>query len=414
MDSEVRPSSAHSNNSSEVLLQFETEELPTFEVVEIQSSDEALMLNDEIVDVQRLEDGDAERLPNDEVAVRGGSDDVGFPYIVVSEIRNPHDAWLPDDDVGFPEHEVIDITSSGDDEIASRSTRPRGRAGTRPNAFLGLLRPHLSASSPSSHSGYDWSSHSSDSNSSNDYRTSHSSSIVPYSSHSSDESEISLNSNFGGYSASSFSSHSSDNSRTSQNGNIVPDHNTRTNNELFPSLLGSVEQIWERIQIQLLRVSTIGLNPRLYDYMQRRAFAERQYNQFFRIPGNANMTLDVPNVLCTICTEQDASLDWMMLPCGHIYCTLCIGQLFRRSDVNQRCPVCQCPLRVCVVTRLGVRPVPGPGQHRVPTAGIITQTANDGPDPGQNIVQTGGITTQTANDGTVENPLDLTGSNSSH
>ena len=293
------------------------------------------------------------------------------------------------DDVGFPEDEVIDITSSGDDEIASRSTRPRGRGGTRRNALLGLLRPHLSASSLSSHSSYD-----------------------SVSSHSSDESEISLNSNFGGYSASS----SSDNSRTSQNGNIVPDHNTRTNNELFPSLLGSVEQIWERIQRQVLRVSVIGLhqglNPRLYDYLQRRAFAERQYNQFFRIPGNANMTLDVPNVLCTICTEQDASLDWMMLPCGHIYCTLCIGQLFRRSDVNQRCPVCQCSLRLHAVTRLGVRP--GPGQHIVPTGGITTQTLNDGSDPGQNVVPTGGITTQTANDGTVENPLDLTGSNSSH
>ena len=407
MDSEVRPSSAHGNDSSEVLLPFDAEELPIFEVVEICSSDEAMMLNDEIVDVQRLEDGDAERLPNDEVVVRGGSDDAGFPYSVVSELRNPHDARLPDDDVGFPEHEIINITSSGDDEIASRSTRPRGRGGTRPNALLGLLRPHLSASSLLSHSSYDI--------------TSQNSSIVPYSassvsSHSSDESEISLNSNFGGYSASSFSSHSSDNSRTSQNGNIVPDHNTRTNNELFPSLLGSVEQIWERIQIQVLRVSVIGLhqglNPRLYDYMQRRAFAERQYNQFYRIPGNANMTLDVPNVLCTICTEQDASLDWMMLPCGHIYCTLCIGQLFRRSDVNQRCPVCQCSLRLHAVTRLGVRP--GPGQHIVPTGGIPTQTLNDGSDPGQNVVPTGGITTQTVNDGTVENPLDLTGNNSSH
>ena len=64
------------------------------------------------------------------------------------------------------------------------------------------------------------------------------------------------------------------------------------------------------------------------------------------------------------------------------------------------------------MTRLGARP--GPGQHIVPTGGITTQTANDGSDPGQNVVPTGGITTQTANDGTVENPLDLTGNNSSH
>ena len=401
MDSEVRPSSAHGNDSSEVLLPFDAEELPTFEVVEIQSSDEAMMLNDEIVDVQRLEDGDAERLPNDEVVVRGGSDDAGFPYSVVSELRNPHDARLPDDDVGFPEHEIINITSSGDDEIASRSTRPRGRAGTRPNAFLGLLRPHLSASSPSSHSGYDWSSHSSDSNSSNDYRTSHSSSIVPYSSHSSDESEISLNSNFGGYSASSHSSHSSNNSLTSQNVNNVPYHGTRSNIDIFPPLLNSFEQIWARID-QLISCGV------------RRTYAQNRYNEFCRISGVANMTSDVSNVHCSICTGQDASLDWMMLPCGHIFCTPCIGQLFRRSNVNQRCPVCQCSLRLCAVTRLGVQPGSGPGQPRVPTEGITTQTANDGPDPRQNIVPTGYITTHTANDGTVENPLDLTGSNSSH
>ena len=151
MDYEVRPSSAHGNDSSEVLLPFDHEESPIFEVVEIQSSDEAMMLNDEIVDVQRLEDGDAERLPNDEVVERGGSDDAGLSNDVMSEAQNPHDARLPDD-VGFPEHDVIDITSSGDDEIASRSTRPRGRGGTRPNALLGLLRPHLSASSLLSHS----------------------------------------------------------------------------------------------------------------------------------------------------------------------------------------------------------------------------------------------------------------------
>ena len=65
--------------------------------------------------------------------------------------------------------------------------------------------------------------------------------------------------------------------------------------------------------------------------------------------------------------------------------------LIRRLNVNGRCPVCQCSLRLCQVTRLGVRP-----------------------GPGQDIVPAGGITTQTANDGTVENPLDLTGSNSSH
>ena len=374
MDSEVRPSSARGNDSSEVLLPFGAGELPNFEVVEIQSSDEAMMLNDEIVDVQMLEDGDAEGLPNDEVVVRGD------------------DARLRDH-VGFPEHEVIDITNSGDDEIASRSTRPRGRGGTRPNAFLGLLRPHLSASSLSSHSSYDC-------------QTSQNSSIVPYSassvsSHSSDESEISLNSNFGGYSASGRSSHSSNNSLTSQNVNNVLYHGTRSNIDIFPPLLNSFEQIWARID-QLISCGV------------RRTYAQNRYNEFCRISGVANMTSDVSNVHCSICTGQDASLDWMMLPCGHIFCTPCIGQLFRRSDVNQRCPVCQCPLRVCVVTRLGVRPVPGPGQHRVPTAGIITQTANDGPDPGQNIVQTGGITTQTANDGTVENPLDLTGNNSSH
>ena len=86
--------------------------------------------------------------------------------------------------------------------------------------------------------------------------------------------------------------------------------------------------------------------------------------------------------------------------------------LIRRLNVNGRCPVCQCSLRLCQVTRLGVRP--GPGQDIVPAGGITTQTANDGPDPGKNIVPTGGITTHTANDGTVENPLDLTGSNSSH
>ena len=55
--------------------------------------------------------------------------------------------------------------------------------------------------------------------------------------------------------------------------------------------------------------------------------------------------------------------------------------LIRRLNVNGRCPVCQCSLRLCQVTRLGVRP--GPGQDIVPAGGITTQTANNGSDPDQ-------------------------------
>ena len=102
MDSEVRPSSAHRNDYSQVLLPSDAEELPNFEVIEIQSSEEEIMLNDENIGVQRLEDGDAEVLPNNDVLY----------------VQNSHDASLS--------NEVIDLISSSDEEIASRSTRPRG------------------------------------------------------------------------------------------------------------------------------------------------------------------------------------------------------------------------------------------------------------------------------------------------
>ena len=367
-----------------------------------------MMLTDEIVDVQRLEDGDAEGLPNDEVVERGGSDDAELPNEVIFHVENSHDARLPDD-VGFTENEVIDITSSGDDEIASRSTRPRGRGGTRPNAFLGLLRPHLSASSLSSHS-------------SDDSQTSLNRSVIPYSasdtsSDSSDDSQTSQNRSVIPYVNSETTSDSSDNSLTSQNGNSLSSHSSDNsftshygNIFIVPSLLDSLQQIWDQIVRNVNCVSGGELNI----FMQRREFARRQYDEFYKTDRIADTTSDVSNILCTICTEQDASLDWMMLPCGHIYCTPCIGQLFRRRYVSQRpelqverCPVCQCSLRLRHVTRLGVRP--GPGQDIVPAGGITTQTASNGLDPGQNIVPTGGIT-----EGTVENPLDLTGSNSSH
>lgn len=47
---------------------------------------------------------------------------------------------------------------------------------------------------------------------------------------------------------------------------------------------------------------------------------------------------DLKSVICNICLDPVDS-PYVILPCGHIYCSVCIGQ-HTRLHQSPRCPLC--------------------------------------------------------------------------
>ena len=156
------------------------------------------------------------------------------------------------------------------------------------------------------------------------------------------------------------------------------------NTDIFPALPESVNEVHQQIMTQCDN----GTN-------RNQSFVQRQYDQFYQFVNT------IPAEPCPICRRNDATLDWIMLPCGHIFCTPCISRLFNIHGINrtQRCPSCMGNCTRNEVSRLGARPASG--QNPVPIEGTMTYPTNDGNDIMNN------------DRGTVNDPVDLTQSNSS-